>query len=82
MSATGRSRHHRRDGRGTRAHEQLLHAEEQAARDSLAGYNARENARAARMRAFVRACEVCGDPIYEEPPHCTSCAWDGPEVGR
>lgn len=83
MSATGRSRHHRRDGRGTRAHEQLLHAEEQAARQSPPdGYNARENARAARMRHYVGSCPVCASPIYEEPGHCVQCAWDGPEVGR
>lgn len=82
MSATGRSRHHRRDGRGTLGHEQRLHQEEQAARAALTGYNDRENARARRMSTFVRACEHCGSPIYEEPGHCTSCAWTPPEVAR
>lgn len=44
-------------------------------------YNARENARADRMRTFVRPCEHCGGPIYQDPGHCAQCAWDGPSFG-
>lgn len=81
MSATNRSRHHRRDGRGTPAHERLLAQEASVARLSPPdGYNARENARAAAMRHYVRSCQTCASPIYEDPGHCVQCAWDGPSV--
>lgn len=78
MSATNRSRHHRRDGRGTRLHEQRLQAEDQAARQSPPDdYNQRENDRARAMRRQIGSCETCASAIYENPGHCTLCAWDG-----
>jgi hypothetical protein len=45
-------------------------------------YNARENARAARMRRYIASCPTCASPIYEDPGYCVQCAWDGQEVTR
>lgn len=50
--------------------------EEQDARDCLDGYTERENARARRMRSFVRVCDECCSPIFESPGWCTQCAWE------
>lgn len=78
MSATNRSRHHRRDGRGTPAHQRKLAEEARVVSQSPPdGYNDRENDRARRMRHYIGSCQTCASPIYEDPGHCVQCAWDG-----
>lgn len=46
----------------------------------LQSYCARENERTRRTRTFIGRCDVCDEPVYEEPGYCTLCAWD--KAGR